>query len=635
MRSASREVCLVMPFLLAACSRPEPPERVYLDAARQAAAWIGSTRVETPHGPAWPADARKPETVQSRLGDGAAGVVLFFLELHRSTGDAASLEAARRGADYLLATLPDTLDATTYHPAATLYGDVPGAGVVLYETYRMTHEAAYRDGALRSVELLHAYARHHDDAWPIYNDVLNGNAGTGLFLLYAAREMNHSASYDLAVRLGRLLLARAMPEHGGLTWKMREDRDFVLPNFSHGAAGIGYFLATLYQETGQHAFLDGARAAATYLQAVARTEDEAFLVPYGWPEPSWDGLYDIGWAHGPAGTARLFYRLWHLTGDQAWMDRVLACARGIRHSGLPGTPNAGFGDDPFKPDLRFGTASVALFFLDLFHATGDASHLTYARHLTDHLLALGTRDADGLRWEAPRYDFFEHAGDSAAFTGYFYGAAGYGLLLLRLDAAEHRTSGKITLPDDPFAASQHATGPSARNQPALTYDAARGRTVLFGGWSPSGEPLDDTWAWDGTRWQQIAAAGPTPRDHHAMTYDGRHGTVVLFGGWDDTYLGDTWTWDGDQWHRTATSGPSARGGKPALVYDSRHASVLLYGGWSQQKALQDLWTWNGNQWHLHLLAGARRGDQVGWIATPWRCRFRNPDCLLPNPWTER
>ncbi len=98
-----------------------------------------------------------------------------------------------------------------------------------------------------------------------------------------------------------------------------------------------------------------------------------------------------------------------------------------------------------------------MFFLDLYQSTGETSYLRSARQLTDHLLDQATRDADGLRWQAPRYDFFEHAGEPAAFTGYFYGAAGYGLLLLRLDAAERGTSHKILLPDDPFGQGLNAT----------------------------------------------------------------------------------------------------------------------------------------------------------------------------------
>ncbi|MGH2402734.1 MAG: hypothetical protein ACRDE6_08465, partial [Candidatus Limnocylindria bacterium] len=43
-----------------------------------------------------------------------------------------------------------------------------------------------------------------------------------------------------------------------------------------------------------------------------------------------------------------------------------------------------------------------------------------------------------------------------------------------------------------------APGPSARGMPALGYDPDREVVVLYGGFGPDGEPLADTWEWDGT-----------------------------------------------------------------------------------------------------------------------------------------
>lgn len=447
---------LLLPLLLfLTCTPAEDPEpRPYLEAAQQTAAWLDSVSIAMPEGTAWPADVLRPDTVVTHtLGDGVPGIVVFFLELHRATQDGAYLNQARRGADYLLTTLPGSVQLDASPRLGSLYADVPGTSFALYETFKATGDARYRDGAIQGVTLLHETATETDEGvyWDeTYNDVLYGTAGTGLFLLYAAREMGHAASQALAAQAGQTLLRRARPEQGGLTWLFREDRDFILPNFSHGTAGLGYFLAMLYDATGEQDFLDAALGAATYLEAIARTEHGGFLVPYGWPNPDWEGHYDVGWAHGPAGTARLFYKLHQITGEARWMDLVKASAQGIRQSGLPHTPQPGFGDEPFKPDLRFGTASVALFFLDLYQETNDSADLAYARTLVDDLLARATHDAGKRHWEAPRYAFFEHGGEPAAFTGYFYGAAGYGLVLLRLDAAQHSEKHKIALPDDPF-----------------------------------------------------------------------------------------------------------------------------------------------------------------------------------------
>src|SRR5262249_17570221 len=57
-----------------------------------------------------------------------------------------------------------------------------------------------------------------------------------------------------------------------------------------------------------------------------------------------------------------------------------------------------------------------------------------------------------------------------------------------------------------------------RSGPAIVYDSARQRPVLFGGSTGSGD-LGDTWEWDGPTWTQRATTGPSPRHGHAMAYD--------------------------------------------------------------------------------------------------------------------
>jgi len=82
----------------------------------------------------------------------------------------------------------------------------------------------------------------------------------------------------------------------------------------------------------------------------------------------------------------------------------------------------------------------------------------------------------------------------------------------------------------------------------MVYDASRGVTILFGGGAGASDLSEETtWAWDGSRWAQVAAGvggGPSPRFLHAMAYDGSRGGAVLFGGRGGRveYLGDTWTW---------------------------------------------------------------------------------------------
>lgn len=240
----------------------------------ETAAWLGEIAVRNDSGTSWPDDALRPNHTGIGLAEGVSGKILFLLELHAPTGDEAYLGEARRGADYLLAAMPRALSTADVTPVgSSLYRGVGGVAFILAETARRTGDDRYREGALRAVQLLHEHALRDVEGawWSPYNDVLNGNAGTGLVLLYAARELQHEPSLQLAISSGEKLISRGIADHGGLTWKLREDRDFILPTFSHGAAGIGYFLAELYRATERPDFLDAALAGARYLEAVART----------------------------------------------------------------------------------------------------------------------------------------------------------------------------------------------------------------------------------------------------------------------------------------------------------------------------------------------------------------------------
>jgi hypothetical protein len=41
---------------------------------------------------------------------------------------------------------------------------------------------------------------------------------------------------------------------------------------------------------------------------------------------------------------------------------------------------------------------------------------------------------------------------------------------------------------------------------------------------------NDTWAWDGQAWTQVADTGPSPRSEHVMTFDNVRQRALLFGG---------------------------------------------------------------------------------------------------------
>ena len=92
----------------------------------------------------------------------------------------------------------------------------------------------------------------------------------------------------------------------------------------------------------------------------------------------------------------------------------------------------------------------------------------------------------------------------------------------------------------------------------MAYDAARGVSVLFGGFIDTGDISllhTDLWEWDGNRWRERAPLGalPSGRSDPLLTYDPHRATTVLFGGQVAWPLSDIWAWDGGRLDRSGHS----------------------------------------------------------------------------------
>lgn len=156
-------------------------------------------------------------------------------------------------------------------------------------------------------------------------------------------------------------------------------------------------------------------------------------------------------------------------------------------------------------------------------------------------------------------------------------------------------------------------GLPARRDFAITYDAARGRVLLFGGHTGGNVGLADLWSWDGLSWMQIYNGGPTPRRGAAMTYDAARQSVVLFGGLGSlggqvsVFFGDTWEWDGSHWLlRFGLPGPAARA-NASFSYDTVRQRGILTGGNPAMGTYTDTWEWDGAAWSQTVTNGAPRG----------------------------
>ncbi|MBI5778803.1 MAG: fibronectin type III domain-containing protein [Planctomycetes bacterium] len=148
-----------------------------------------------------------------------------------------------------------------------------------------------------------------------------------------------------------------------------------------------------------------------------------------------------------------------------------------------------------------------------------------------------------------------------------------------------------------WVAGSPSTVPEARVYFAMAYDSVRKKTVLFGGQNSIGNPINDTWEWDGTNWtQRTPVSSPSARMSHMMVYDSFRQKTVLFGGLNGPTLNDTWEWDGTNWtQRSPGTSPSTRRNS-GMAYDSVRQKTVLFGGFTDGGPNNETWEWNGTTW---------------------------------------
>jgi hypothetical protein len=122
--------------------------------------------------------------------------------------------------------------------------------------------------------------------------------------------------------------------------------------------------------------------------------------------------------------------------------------------------------------------------------------------------------------------------------------------------------------------------PGPRENHAMCFHLASGRTVMFGGVHPTNGVVDQTWTYDGTTWAQVPIVGswPPARTGAAMTYDAARGVCVMTGGMTGTGVrfDDTWEFDGTSWTQQNTTMPGGR--DLAIAWSAMLAKTVRYGG---------------------------------------------------------
>ena len=397
-------------------------DKRYELAAKDAVKWLRAQSTTTGAGKAWPSVPGKKETLAVDLYSGTAGVALLLAEAGRRWNNREILEDARQAGKETAS----WFDQLAENRFLGLYTGLAGCFWTLSEL--QSHgivEPSWQGNDAPDLAYLYA-ADLADKHEPLKtNDVIAGLAGIGLAFLQKPLAKDPKVHLGAACGIGDHLIARAQKDGGGLRWAMGEAYARNMPNFSHGTAGVAFFLAKLYVATKKKTYLEHAIGGAEYLKSIASTDNDGCLIYHADP----DGLsrYYLGWCHGPSGTSQLWWQLHKATGKSEWREWAVRSAKSLIDLGVPERRTEGYWNNE---GLCCGTAGIGRFFLDMYRRTGDAQYFEKAKRCADVVLKNATKDEQGIRWA-----FAENRvkpEETSTQTGWMQGAAGIAAFLIEM-----------------------------------------------------------------------------------------------------------------------------------------------------------------------------------------------------------
>ncbi len=157
-----------------------------------------------------------------------------------------------------------------------------------------------------------------------------------------------------------------------------------------------------------------------------------------------------------------------------------------------------------------------------------------------------------------------------------------------------------------------SNNPPARHWHGMAFDSLRGVHVLFGGYVSGSQEYADTWEYNGNAhtWTLRANTGPSARREIALAYNATWNQMVLFGGYTsgganlpDHYLSDTWFWNGQSgvWNQQNPATVPQGRALYNMAYDSVRSVVLMQNGEiafdaTHTATVADSWEWDGVDW---------------------------------------
>ena len=304
------------------------------------------------------------------LGAGGAGIGLAWLRHFEATDDDSAIQYARQIAADLMQRPPGVAyehDPTGDVRATELFRGIAGQGLFLLRLWDHTKQDEILEYLASGVDWLDGGATRNDlgTYWPIYlrrsdleppesgrfTGFCHGIAGIGYFLALLFERTGDGKTRRLVQEIHDTLQRHRLETEGQIAWKQWIEHPDVAPcQWCHGTAGIGLFYARAYEALGLQQYLE-----------IAQQAGEA---TFAWG----DFRQSPNQCHGLAGNGELLVELYRMTGTRTWLDRAMQfgeLASNYRHQSPDG--DLWQGDEPglYTPDFYCGAAGIGHFFMRL------------------------------------------------------------------------------------------------------------------------------------------------------------------------------------------------------------------------------------------------------------------------------
>jgi len=411
----------------------------FLNYAKGATDWLINETIVVGDGYKWP-DLVGSYHYYTDLYYGSPGIVTLFAELYEMIADEEYFQYAVGGAQWLIEKAipeaggykwPQREDLSLYYTG--LYVGTAGTGDAFLNLYETLSDTIYLENATGAANWLLSVAifENQDECkWPssqyaadYCTDIIYGAAGIGLFLLRMYNMTNNSEYLDYARYTGNWLVSKAIPVGSGYKWKVSNYCPYIYTGFSHGAAGIGYFLAELFEHTNDSQYLEYAKGAGQWLIDIAVSEAGGCK---WWSKEDDTPSYATGWCHGPAGTCLLFMKLYQITSDNIYLTYAKMGGTWLISLAIPS--GGGYkwphsqGYSTYDITICHGAAGIGDFFLKMFDLTNEGIYYDYAEGAAEWLKSVADTSAGGYRWIT----------FGSYYTGFSTGTSGVGLFFLSM-----------------------------------------------------------------------------------------------------------------------------------------------------------------------------------------------------------